>query len=125
MNRNELNRKLKQLHNDYVRDMKRIDERSHQRERRKFQELNEKFTSDMNNITPPDTSIDIEKNIDNETKTNNMNQENESNKLNEDEYNELKELYFRYKNLEKYFPQTKWIWIHQFPKWFIDLMKNR
>lgn len=41
MNRNELNRKLKQLDNDFNRKMQEIDRKSVERERKKIEELYE------------------------------------------------------------------------------------
>ncbi len=125
MNRNELNRKLKQLHSDYVRDMKRIDERSFQKEINKRNELNRELESNLSRIKPPESSLNPQINVDNEVISNNMNQDNEQNQLSKEEKEELKELFTKWKILEKTFPQYRNIWILQFPKWFISLIKNR
>lgn len=104
MNRNELNKKLTKLRNDYNKSMQDITNKSIQRERNKLNEL----TNNINGMDIKTSKTEQKPNIP-EEKTENK---------------ELKDIWEKWDYYRTYFPNSKYIWKNNFPQWFRDLMNE-
>jgi hypothetical protein len=95
---------LKQNHTNYTKKVSEIDRKSDQRERKKLDELINKST-EMDIKTP---KIEQNRTIPEET-------------------NKDSELYNMWKQWDYYrtsFPSQKYIWVHNFPEWFVIAMNE-
>ncbi len=103
MNRTELNRKIKQLNEKHIKDMQEIERKSRAREQKKIDELLNQ-TNEIDIKTP---------------KT-------EQNRTIPEEHKDS-ELYNMWKQWDYYrtsFPSQKYIWVHNFPEWFVIAMNE-
>lgn len=104
MNRTQLNQKLKQLHSNYVRNIQEIDRKSIERQEKKINQV----INEIEDIPLKTPKTEEKRTIEPQT----------------EREKELYSLWEQWDNYRTYFPNSKHIWINNFPEWFVTSMND-